>query len=146
MDTTKLTATAAKALAALGALWIHFPPMLWTLILLMTIDYVTGLATAWGRGEVQSSKARLGLARKIGMLGAAAAFYLAQRNVPEALGAQFLPQWLEVGTMICGWLVITELVSIVENLDRLGVKLPPWLRQALAKFNDEQSKKEDPKP
>ena len=139
------TPIVVKVLAAISALWIHFPPMLWTLISLITLDYLTGLAAAGAKGAIESSIARRGLWRKLALLTMAiAAFVVSKSFSLQEAGLPWIPANIEVGSAVCAWLCLTEFVSILENAGGMGIPMPPFVRQALAKFKEQQQ--EDKKP
>ena len=93
----------------------------------MTVDIFTGLTNAWIKKEVDSSKLRKGLGKKIGEI--AALF----------IGEIFIVG-LNVSTMLVSgisiYLIVMELISICENLEKLGVPIPSFIRKALAVTND----------
>lgn len=97
----------------------------WTLILpiiLMGADILTGFINAWGKKEISSSKLRTGLSKKVGeitILVIGELFSFALR----------LPA--EIMTFISVYIILMELVSIFENLDKLGVPIPGSVKKVV---------------
>lgn len=111
--------------------WLNSLPMLGVLIILMTLDIVTGLIKAWVTKTVSSSASRAGMMRKVMMLAIVAAGQCMQVVIP----AQSLP-WAElVSTFFC----VTELISIMENAAAAGISLPTQLVDALKKQHPERA-------
>lgn len=109
---------------------IHFTSSLWVIaipIILMTVDIFTGLTNAWIKKEVDSSKLRKGLGKKIG-------------EIATLFVGEIFIVGLNVSTMLVGgisiYLIVMELISICENLEKLGVPIPSFIRKALAVTND----------
>ncbi len=102
------------------------------LVILMGADFVTGVMTALAKksgktedGKFSSSAGTLGLLKKIGVfIGVLVAYTGGIIFLPDTDQALVLRD-----AVICGF-AFFELASIFENLDRLGVKIPP----ALIKF------------
>lgn len=121
----------------------HFTNEVWAVmipIILMGIDVLTGIVNAWVRGEIKSSKLREGLAKKFGEISVII--------IGEIFVLGFgLSNFLADGIAI--YLIIMELISICENLDKLGVPIPQFLKKALAETNekiqDDDKKDEDKK-
>ena len=102
--------------------WIFIVP-----IALMGIDYATGILNAWIKGEIKSKKRREGLAKKFGelcvlVIGAIFSFGLA---VPVI-----------VVNFVSVYIMIMELISICENLNKLGVPIPKFIKKALSEANE----------
>ena len=109
---------------------VHFVNEVWAIVLpiiLMGIDIITGLVNAWIKKEVLSSKLRKGLGKKLGEI---AALLIGEMFVM----AFDLPVFVSDGISI--YIIIMELISICENLEKLGVPIPKFIRQALAITND----------
>lgn len=109
---------------------VHFTNEVWAVmlpIILMGIDILTGLVNAWIKKEVLSSKLRKGLGKKLGEI---AAILIGEMFV-MALG---LPIGVADGVSV--YIVVMELISICENLEKLGVPIPKFIRQALAITNE----------
>lgn len=121
----------------------HFTNEVWAVmipIILMGIDVLTGIVNAWVRGEIKSSKLREGLAKKFGEISVII--------IGEIFVLGFgLSNFLADGIAI--YLIIMELISICENLDKLGVPIPQFIKKALAETNekiqDDDKKDEDKK-
>lgn len=111
---------AIRALAS-----IHFANDWWVLALpasLMLIDILTGVIHAWAIGHLKSYRMREGLLRKYGELVVLISFEL----LTIALE---LPPYFMAG--VSGYIIFMELVSLLENLSKIGVPLPSFLKKAL---------------
>lgn len=102
--------------------WIFIIP-----IALMGIDYATGILNAWIKGEIKSKKMREGLAKKFGelcvlVIGAIFSYGFA---VPVI-----------VINFVSVYIIIMELISICENLNKLGVPIPKFIKKALSEANE----------
>lgn len=103
------------------------------------IDYITGLMAAKFRedGGISSYKSIRGIYKKIGMwmLVIVGAFVdvLIQYSV-ECAGIEIAVPFV-VATVVAVWLVVNELISILENLKDSGVKIPPFLMPLMKYIN-----------
>lgn len=115
----------------------HFRSDFWGLILPMIfigLDFLTGFIGAWIRKEVQSSKMRSGLGKKLGevcviLIGTAITYGL---ELPH-----------QVMYFFCGYILIMEAISICENLAKLGVPLPAFITHALSDASKDLSTSTD---
>lgn len=89
---------------------------------LMVLDFLTGVSHAWATGHLKSYKMREGLNRKFAEICIIAIGVLFRWAIN-------LPDYIVIGLTI--YVVIMELVSISENLDKMGVPLPKWVQKAL---------------
>ena len=96
-------------------------------VILMGADVLTGIVQAWATGHLKSYKMREGLGRKFGEV--MILFIVRLFTVGMILPKPFLP-----GVSI--YIVFMELLSICENLKKLGVPMPKWFDRALEKAND----------
>ena len=107
----------------------HFTNEVWAVmipIILMGIDVLTGVVNAWIKGEIKSSKLREGLAKKFGEISVI------------VIGEIFVIGFGLSGVLADGislYLIIMELISICENLDKLGVPIPIVYPNNAAKTN-----------
>lgn len=109
---------------------IHFTSSLWVIaipIILMTVDIFTGLTNAWIKKEVDSSKLRKGLGKKIGEI---ATLFVGEIFIVGLNVSSMLVSGISI------YLIVMELISICENLEKLGVPIPSFIRKALAVTND----------
>ena len=102
---------------------------------LMAIDFLTGISHAWATGHLKSYKMREGLNKKVGEM----AILLVGFLFTWAINA---PKYIMIGVTI--YIVIMELISLSENLDKMGVPLPKPLKKALRnaeyKINKDEEK------
>lgn len=89
---------------------------------LMLVDFVTGIFHAWSTGHLKSHKMREGLNRKVAELSILIIGYLFTWTLS-------LPKYIIAALTFC--IIIMELVSICENLDKMGVKIPKFVQKAL---------------
>lgn len=134
--------------AAIGAFgtalfgWVGWVVVIWLFAILL--DYITGSAAAAKAGEWSSKTAREGLWHKLGSIAAvlvAALCDIALGVVIDGIGAQAVTDWIGgsmtfATPMVCIWYIITEAGSILENADKLGAKIPKFLRTRLEKLKD----------
>lgn len=102
--------------------WVFLLPLV-----LMAADVVTGWIQASVNGTWDSTKMRKGLFRKSGELLIIIVAYV----IYEAIK---LP--VDVPVFISGYVVIMEILSVLENLDQAGVPVPAWLTRRLKKAAD----------
>lgn len=128
----------AKIIAGIGTVWVQFPPALITLVSMMALDYITGLAAAGYKGEMDSTKAKRGIWGKIAKLSAAIAGYVVSASIPPITvdGVQF---GVNIGSAICGAFIIAEFISNLENVGRIGL-LPGRVQKILTKFKNDETK------
>lgn len=100
------------------------------------MDFITGLVQGFKNKEIKSSKMRDGLFKKIGYLCCYALAYLIDYyggNVGIDLGIKVLP-------IIIGYAVLTECVSIIENISKINPDLLPEKLMSLFHLDDESKK------
>jgi toxin secretion/phage lysis holin len=96
----------------------------------MVIDYMSGMLKAWGNDELSSKVGLKGIAKKLCylMLVCVAGvvdwlLWSGLRQVGITLDFGFC-----FGLIVVIWLIINELISILENLEALKVPMPSFLR------------------
>lgn len=125
----------SAALAALSSYMQRLAVPFLFLFLVMLVDYGTGMAKAWIRGEISSRMGVQGVIRKVGRLclvcvGAVIDYIIRSGIAATAVELPFEPE-MPFGLIVCFWLIICECISILENLDAAGVDIPEFLRKAL---------------
>jgi len=108
------------------------------------IDYVTGITAACVKKEqVSSYKGILGIAKKVFM------YLLVLVGVFVDLMLQYMFKNLNipislpfvVGCIVACWLVLNEMLSILENLNEIGVPMPPFLMPLVERIRGTVEKK-----
>ena len=89
------------------------------LLLLIFVDVVTGMITAFSEGKLMSKKAMLGYVKKIA--------FLCVIIVSNTLDIIFQLHGLLVNATVM-FFIIGEATSIVENSVKLGVPIPEQLK------------------
>ncbi|MBR1898945.1 MAG: phage holin family protein [Oscillospiraceae bacterium] len=129
----KLLSAEICGLAAL--LWGDLDGLLKALLIFMVIDYATGLAAAFRGKKLSSSVGFTGILRKGVMLA-----IVALANVLDTLvlgsGAS------ATRSAVIGFYLMNEGLSILENADRLGVRWPKLIRDALMQLGHEEDTNE----
>lgn len=124
--------------AALGGAVVSFfcelPPIIWVLLAVMTIDYITGiLCGLMGKspktqnGGLSSSAAFVGLLKKALIILVVLLAALLDRAVTMGTGIEFAA----VAGATCLWFIASEGFSILENAASMGVPIPGILKNAL---------------
>lgn len=128
MDKVKLAVIAAVS-ALMGWLGILAVPV-FLLLGCNLVDYGTGLAAAGKRREqISSYRSIWGIAKKVcqwllvlvgGWIDVLVSYAL------ECAGMGFTIPFA-VATVVAVWLVVNEIISILENMLDIGVEMPPFL-------------------
>lgn len=133
-----ITALLAGLFQWLGMLTI---PLL-LLVLLQLIDYGTGLAAAKYRQEAISSyKSFRGIVKKVCMwllVAVGGVLDLLISYAGENVGISF--RSIIVAVVVCVWLMCNEIISILENMTDIGVKLPPFLMKLAKRIQSDIEK------
>ena len=108
---------AIKEISFTHRYWIILLPLI-----LIGADIITGWIQASVNGTWDSTKMRKGLFRKSGELLIIVVAYV----IYEAIA---LP--VDVPVFISGYVVIMEILSVLENLDQAGIPVPVWLTRRL---------------
>ena len=123
----------------------------WIIIALMAfiiIDVLTGLLKAWKDGDLSSTKSREGVIHKsselIALLAGFGMDLVLPRIIQELTGRQI--DFKIFGLTIAAYLILTEILSIVENLSATGVILPDVLVSRLRTYKSDIEGKKDNQP
>lgn len=119
---------------AIASFFITMPPLVWILIAVMTIDYVTGLICgAMGKsqktesGYLASHAAFVGLLKKALILFVVLLAALLDQAVSQGAGIEFAA----VMGATCLWFIASEGLSVLENVASMGVPVPGILLKLL---------------
>lgn len=120
------TAVLALISSILGVLYV--PVLL--MVLCNIIDYATGLMAVSSRKEGLSSyKSIRGIMRKVSMWLLVVVGAIVDELIKFAAQTACieLPITFLVACVVAIWIICSELISILENMVDIGVKLPPFL-------------------
>lgn len=137
---------AAAAAGAVISFFTGIPVIMWVLIAMMMLDYVTGLMTGMKGvssktegGKLSSRAAFDGLMRKIMIFLVVILSVLVDLAVQYGSGVTFNA----VTGATCLWFIASEGVSVLENAAELGVPIPGILRKALELLQDSSGDAEE---
>lgn len=143
MDKVKVTVIAVMS-ALMSWLGILAVPM-GLLILCNIIDYTTGLVAAGYRddGGISSYKSMRGIAKKVGMwlLVVVGAVIDALINYAAEYIGQGITVPFVVATIVAVWLIVNEIISVLENIIDIGVTVPPFLLPLVKKIKSQVENK-----
>lgn len=131
----------ATVSVAIGALISYFNILLipiLVLIAVMLIDYITGLTSAHRNGELKSKTGLIGILKKVSYLVLVAVGGVVDYLICSGLataGFDFDVTYC-CGLIVCVWLIINELISILENLSELGTPIPKFLVNIVHRLKD----------
>ncbi len=145
MENKTLQATFTAAAAAFVVYCNTLAVPLIILVIAMLVDYITGITSAYINRELSSKVGLRGIVKKIS--------YMAL--VAVAMGADYLiyggfsainiqinyDLWFSV--LVTIWLVINEMISILENLVKIGVPIPGFLTKLIGKLKTEADKENE---
>ncbi|MCI8506062.1 MAG: phage holin family protein [Lachnospiraceae bacterium] len=131
--------TMAYISAKLGILF----PVLLLLVVLMVVDYGTGMLASKKEALEHpedpslgwnSKKGAKGIIKKVGYLCVIAVAMVADYvivNVADTMGYK-MPVTAIFGLMVAVWYLLNEMLSIIENAGRMGAPVPEWLAKYIA--------------
>lgn len=132
----KLKALISAAVAGLLAYTRVILIPLALLIVMMTVDYISGISAAYIKGELSSRTGLKGIVKKLGYIGVVIVaavmdwvIYSGLRGVGIGIEMSYY-----LGLIVTIWLIINECISVLENLGEIGVPLPPFLMKAINKL------------
>lgn len=102
--------------------WVLFTPLI-----LMAIDVLTGIIKAWVNKNFKSAVMRAGLGKKAGeisilIIGELFSYAL---KLPEI-----------IMNLASFYIIFMEFVSICENIDKLGVPIPKFVKDVINNVDD----------
>ncbi|MBR5528410.1 MAG: phage holin family protein [Clostridia bacterium] len=102
----------------------------------MLADYVTGIAQAYFAGKLSSKTGMMGILKKLCYMFAVVCGVIVDyvcASAQDMLGMNH-GSITFFGTMVTVWLILNEVVSILENLSEIGVPLPAFLKTVAEKL------------
>ena len=119
-------------------------PAVIILAILMVLDYVSGMVSAWKDGALNSEKGVKGIAKKLGYLliiccGMCFDFIITYSA--QHIGIEVSNNLL-FGLIVTIWYCMNELISIIENVGEFS-PVPEWLAKRIESVKTQIDKKED---
>ena len=145
MNNVKEVKTIVTAFFAALSSWlgILFVPVM-VLVSCNVIDYITGLIAVKYRDDSLSSyKSIKGICKKVGMWILILIGFFVDKMIQysvETVGLNIHFTFI-VACVVSVWLVLNEMLSILENLKDIGTPLPPFLLKIVSYMKDEVEKK-----
>lgn len=120
-------------------------PAIMLLLILMIADYISGMLASKKEAIEypndknygwSSKKSVIGIYKKVGYMftvfAAVSVDYLLYKYAGD-MGVEILSETI-FGLLVTIWLVINEIISILENVGRMGVELPVTITKVLAEL------------
>lgn len=117
--------------AAASFLWGGWSMTLTTMFILVAVDYVTGVLAATIEKKLSSSAGMRGITRKILIFAIISIAHL----VDQMIGTEHM---IRDGTIF--FYAANEILSILENCGRLGIPVPPKIREAIKLLHEKEKK------
>ena len=132
----KLKALISAAVAGLLAYTRVILIPLALLLVMMIVDYISGMSKAYINGEWSSKVGFRGIVKKVGYMGVvivAAVMDWVIYSGLKGVGIDIKMSYY-LGLIVVIWLLINECISVLENLGEIGVPLPAFLIKGIKKL------------
>lgn len=137
--------------AASTALTVYFQCLIIPIAILavfMALDYITGVAAGWITKTLSSKTGIVGIIKKVCYL-IVVSVGMGVDYIVSIIGSKLgydLSQVFVFALIVTVWLVLNEFLSILENLDRIGVPLPGFLEKVIDKLKRKTEEQMEDKP
>ena len=143
----KIVEALAAAAGAVASFFCGLPPLIWILLAVISLDYITGIICGImgkspknEKGGLSSKEAFMGLLRKALILFVVLLAALLDRAVSMSADIEFAA----VTGATCLWFIASEGMSILENAAAMGVPIPKILLNMLELFKSKGGDDEKP--
>lgn len=142
-DVIKTIFSAAFSAAAIYMKELALPVIV--LLFAMCADYVTGMVRAYISGSLSSRTGIRGIVKKLCYMFAVVCGIIVDYVLIRTAGSFGAAggQICFFGTLVTVWLILNEVVSILENLTEVGVPLPSFLKKITEKLKNNAEQKGD---
>lgn len=117
--------------AAASFLWGGWSVMLTTMFILVGVDYITGILASATEKKLSSAAGMRGITRKTLIFAIISVAHL----VDQMIGTEHM---LRDGTIF--FYAANEILSILENCGRIGIPIPPKIREAIKLLHEKEKK------
>lgn len=127
--------------------------ILWIILLFMFVaDFITGTSASGVEkankvpdSGLESKKGAIGIFKKVAYV-MAICLGMAVDLLVYVLTDFFditlpLPTKMFFGTLVCLWFILNEMLSVIENIERIGVDMPLWLTAFVTLLKNKVDKK-----
>lgn len=122
-------------------------PLIGLLVLMMVIDYITGMLAAKKEAVEHPGDSKYGWSSAVGMNGIIKKFGILCVIVVSmvldyivatlAIQMNFNPPITTLfSLLVTSWFLLNEMLSIIENSGRMGADVPDWLARYIAGLKD----------
>ena len=117
------------------------------LIFAMVIDYATGIMAAWTNSELSSKRGVKGIVKKVGYLALVVAAMILDWLIYQGLQQINVDLHYSIffAVFVTVWLIINELISTLENLSRIGVPIPNFMKKLIDRLKTTVEKGDESK-
>ena len=135
-------AGAASLIAAVSMRLDILGDLLWLFLLSVALDYLTGIASAVYNKKLSSGAGLRGIVKKTSLCFVIAAALITDDLISKTAGQFGHPfsTGNAIAVAVTTWLTINELISILENIDKMNIPLPPFLMAALRRLKNHTEK------
>ena len=117
------------------------------LVFAMIVDYITGMSAAWYNSELSSKKGIKGIVKKISYLALVVVAMIIDWLISQGLQQINIEFQYSVffAVLVAVWLIINELISTLENLSRMGVPIPNFMKKLIDRLKTTVEKGDESK-
>ena len=138
---TIISAALAGLLYYLGIVAIPIIMLIFAII----IDYITGMMSAYYNSELSSKKGIKGIIKKVGYLTLVFAAMIIDWLISQGLQQINIDLNYTVffAVLVAVWLIINELISVLENLSRMDIPIPNFFKKIVNRLKNTVDDKGD---
>lgn len=136
MKDNVITGVIATIIAGVSAYFQVIAIPIIMLVVVMIIDWVTGISSAYVNATMSSRTGIIGIIKKVGYVALVCVGIGIDYIIHSALTQIGVDSKVTMifGLVVTIWLIINELISILENLAHIGVPIPKFLTKIISKL------------
>ena len=141
MNIVKAAFTAA--LAAVAAYFQQLIIPVLVLVVIMALDYISGVSAAWVNHELSSRTGVLGIVKKVCYLlvvavGVCVDYMISLIGAAAGVNTE---GYYFVALVVTVWMMLNECISILENVNRMGLPVPGFMEKLIARLKESAENK-----
>ena len=131
--------------AMVASVSVYLGEMIIPMIILavaMIADYISGVAAAWFTGTLNSKIGKHGAIKKVCYMFLVIAAGIIDWIIASGISAVGIATGLNYyfGITVAVWLILNELLSILENCVEIGVPIPTFIKPVADRLKDKLEK------